>query len=68
MEFAPEGPKAIPLWINGHAFLTVTQSFYDVVNPVTGEAVYRVPLCGTDEAAEAVQSTEVVFPTLEVET
>ena len=19
MEFAPEGPKAIPLWINGHA-------------------------------------------------
>ena len=54
MEFAPEGPKAIPLWVNGHAFLTVTDAFYDVVNPTSGEAVYRVPLCGADEAAEAV--------------
>lgn len=62
MEFAPEGPKAIPLWINGHAFLTVTQSFYDVVNPVTGEAVYRVPLCGTDEAAEAVAAAGAALP------
>ena len=41
MEFAAEGPKAIPLWVNGHAFLTVTDAFYDVVNPVSGEAVYR---------------------------
>ncbi len=54
MDFSPEGPKAIPLWVNGHAFLTVTDAFYDVVNPVSGEAVYRVPLCGADEAAEAV--------------
>ncbi len=54
MEFAAEGPKAIPLWVNGHAFLTVTDAFYDVVNPVSGEAVYRVPLCGAAEAAEAV--------------
>jgi L-lactate dehydrogenase complex protein LldF len=29
MEFSPEGPKAIPLWINGHAFLTVS----DVLRP-----------------------------------
>jgi acyl-CoA reductase-like NAD-dependent aldehyde dehydrogenase len=54
MEFAPEGPKAIPLWINGRAFLTVAGSFFDVVNPVTGEAVHRVPLCGQAEAEEAV--------------
>ena len=54
MEFAPEGPKAIPLWINGHAYLTVTESFFDVVNPQTGEAVHRVPLCGQAEADEAV--------------
>ena len=54
MDFSPEGPKAIPLWVNGHAFLTVTDAFYDVVNPASGEAVYRVPLCGADEAAEAV--------------
>ena len=54
MDFSPEGPKAIPLWINGHAFLTVTESFYDVVSPLTGEAVRRVPLCGADEARAAV--------------
>ena len=54
MEFASEGPKAIPLWINGHAFLTVSESFFDVVNPQSGEALRRVPLCGAAEAAEAV--------------
>lgn len=54
MEFDAEGPKAIPLWINGHAFLTVSESFFDVVNPQTGEAVRRVPLCGVAEATEAV--------------
>jgi len=62
MEFSPEGPKAIPLWVNGHAFLTVTESFFDVVNPLTGEAVYRVPLCGADEAAEAVAAAGAAQP------
>lgn len=54
MELAAEGPMAIPLWINGHAYLTVGDSFYDVVSPHTGEAVRRVPLCGASEAAQAV--------------
>lgn len=62
MDFSPEGPKAIPLWVNGHAFLTVTDAFYDVVNPVSGEAVYRVPLCGADEAAEAVAAACAAQP------
>jgi acyl-CoA reductase-like NAD-dependent aldehyde dehydrogenase len=54
MDFAPEGPMAIPLWINGRAYLTVGERFFDVVNPATGEARYRVPMCGADEAAQAV--------------
>lgn len=62
MEFAVDGPKAIPLWINGRAFLTVTPSFFDVVNPVSGEAVYRVPLCGADEAAEAATAATAARP------
>ncbi len=62
MEFAPEGPKAIPLWVKGHAFLTVTDRFYDVVNPLTGVALYRVPLCGAPEAAEAVASARDAQP------
>ena len=62
MEFAPEGPKAIPLWVNGHAYLTVTDAFYDVVDPVSGEAIYRVPLCGAAEAAEAVGAARAAQP------
>jgi acyl-CoA reductase-like NAD-dependent aldehyde dehydrogenase len=62
MEFAPEGPKAIPLWINGHAFLTVTDAFFDVTNPATGEAIRRVPLCGASEAAEAVGAAQAAQP------
>ena len=54
MDFSPEGSKAIPMWINGHAFLTVSDAYHDIVNPATGEAVHRVPLCGASEAAEAV--------------
>jgi len=54
MDFAPEGPMAIPLWINGRAYLTVGERFFDVVNPTTGEARHRVPLCGADEAALAI--------------
>lgn len=62
MEFAPEGPKAIPLWVNGHAYLTVTDAFFDVVDPANGEAIYRVPLCGNDEAAEAVGAARAAQP------
>lgn len=58
MEFAPEGPMAIPLWINGRAYLTVGERFFDVLNPSTGEARHRVPLCGADEAAEAVAAAQ----------
>ncbi|PKM64843.1 MAG: hypothetical protein CVU96_00725 [Firmicutes bacterium HGW-Firmicutes-20] len=62
MDFSPEGSKAIPLWINGHAFLTVCHAFHDVINPVTGEPVHRVPLCGASEAAEAVAAARQAQP------
>jgi acyl-CoA reductase-like NAD-dependent aldehyde dehydrogenase len=62
MEFAPEGPKAIPLWVNGHAFLTVAEGFHEVVNPLTGEALYRVPLCGREEAVAAVAAARAAQP------
>ena len=58
MQFESDGPKAIPCWINGHAFLSVTDSFFDVTNPATGEAIRRVPLSGAGEAAEAVNAAQ----------
>lgn len=54
MEFSAEGAQAIPLWINGHPFLSVTRDFFDIVDPRTGAAVRRVPLCGEEEAQQAV--------------
>lgn len=62
MDFAPDGPMAIPLWINGHAFLTVADAFFTVTNPATGEALRRVPLCGAGEAAEAVKAAQAAQP------
>lgn len=62
MDFDPEGPKAIPLWINGHAFLCAGGEFFDVIAPRSGEAVRRVPLCGADEAAEAVAAARAAQP------
>ena len=62
MEFTPEGPMAIPLWLNGRAYLTVSEAFFDVVNPLSGEALRRVPLCGDDEAAETVAAAAAAQP------
>lgn len=62
MELAAEGPMAIPLWINGHAYLTIGDSFFDVVSPRTGQALRRVPLCGASEAAQAVAAARAAQP------
>lgn len=62
MGFSSEGPMAIPMWVNGHAFLTVSDSFFDVTNPATGEVIRRVPLCGAGEAAEAVLAARGAQP------
>ena len=62
MNFTPDGPAAIPLWINGHAFLTVTEKFFDVVDATSGQAVRRVPLSGADEAAIAVAAAVAAAP------
>ncbi len=62
MEFAPEGPKAIPMWVNGHAYLTVIDQFFVVTNPLTGEALRRVPLCGAEEATTAVTAARGAQP------
>lgn len=62
MNLAPDGPMAIPLWVNGHAFLTVAETFFDVIDAQTGEAVRRVPLCGAEEAQEAATAALAAQP------
>lgn len=62
MDFVAEGPTAIPLWMNGHAFLTVCDGFLDVMNPQTGIALHRVPLAGADEALQTVSAAQAAQP------
>jgi acyl-CoA reductase-like NAD-dependent aldehyde dehydrogenase len=49
---------AIPLWINGHAYLTMVATFFNVCNPITGDILRRTPLCGADEAIKAVEAAQ----------
>ncbi len=55
-------PMAIPLWINGHAYLTMTDTFFDVCNPASGEVLRRIPLCGAVEAGKAVAAAQDALP------
>ncbi|MDR2165691.1 MAG: aldehyde dehydrogenase family protein [Zoogloeaceae bacterium] len=59
--FSPDdAPPALPCWINGHAFLSMTREFVDVCDVATGRSVRRTPLCGDAEAAEAVAAARAV--------
>jgi acyl-CoA reductase-like NAD-dependent aldehyde dehydrogenase len=54
--FQLEDPLAIPLWINGHAYLTMAPAFLDVRNLASGQVLRRTPMCGPDEAEKAVEA------------
>ena len=56
-----EEVPAIPLWINGRACLKLTSGFHDVRNPVNGETLRRIPLCGQVEVREALQSAQMAL-------
>ena len=53
--------QALPLWINGHAFLTVTPVFQDVLDPLSRKVLRRIPLCGFDEVQMATSAAQAAF-------
>ncbi|MBK7422990.1 MAG: aldehyde dehydrogenase [Propionivibrio sp.] len=57
-----DAPLAIPLWINGHAYLTLAPAFQDVRNPLSREVLRRTPLCGAAEAQKAVEAAHAALP------
>lgn len=63
-----DDPLAIPLWINGHAYLTMPPSFLDVRNPLSGEILRRTPLCGAGEARKAVDAAQAALAQWSAET
>ncbi|HPU79120.1 aldehyde dehydrogenase family protein [Accumulibacter sp.] len=52
---------AIPLWINGHAYLTMAPAFLDVCDPRNGQVRRRTPLCGDLEARAAVEAARAAL-------
>ncbi len=63
-----DDPLAIPLWINGHAYLTMAPSFLDVRNPASGQVLRRTPLCGTGEALKAAEAAQAALAQWRAET
>lgn len=63
-----DDPLAIPLWINGHAYLTMPPTFLDVRNPHSGEILRRTPLCGAGEAQKAVEAAQTAVARWSAET
>ncbi|HAY28351.1 MAG TPA: aldehyde dehydrogenase family protein [Candidatus Accumulibacter phosphatis] len=53
---------AVPLWINGHAFLTMAPAFFDVRDPRSGRVRRRTPLCGASQAATAIDAAAAGLP------
>ena len=51
-----ENPPAIPLWINGRAYLTMAPAFFDVRDPRCGTVLRRTPMCGRAEAENAIEA------------
>jgi acyl-CoA reductase-like NAD-dependent aldehyde dehydrogenase len=60
-ELTADGPPALPSWVRGRAFLTLTDAFAEV-RDATGKIVRRTPLCGKDEVDEAVASAKAALP------
>lgn len=56
-ELSPNDAPALPLWIDGHAYLLMAEQFHTVIN-AQGQALRRVPLYGDDAVAIAAGSTE----------
>jgi acyl-CoA reductase-like NAD-dependent aldehyde dehydrogenase len=62
MMLSSDDAPALPLWINGHAFLTVVENFYDIVDPATGNTLRRTPLCAADACNEALGAAVGALP------
>jgi acyl-CoA reductase-like NAD-dependent aldehyde dehydrogenase len=56
-ELSPDDAPALPLWIDGHAYLLMADRFHNVVD-AAGRVLRRVPLYGEDAVAIAAPSAQ----------
>jgi acyl-CoA reductase-like NAD-dependent aldehyde dehydrogenase len=57
-----DAPPALPCWINGRAFLSLTEAFVDVIDQNSGQPVRRTPLCGAAEVEAALAAAHAAAP------
>lgn len=60
-QLTPDDAPALPLWIDGHAYLMMAEQFLDVQD-ASGQVVRRVPLYGEEAVAIAVASAQKALP------
>lgn len=53
----------LPLWIDGHAYLTIPPAFGVVRRAGNGESLRRIPICGRTEIDRAIQSARDALAT-----
>ena len=53
---------AIPLWLAGHAYLTLAPRFIDVCEARSGKVLRRTPACGADAAHRALSAARQALP------
>lgn len=53
---------ALPLWLNGHAYLTMAPAFCDVCDARSGQVRRRTPLCDGTQALAVVESARTALP------
>ena len=58
----PVPSPVLPLWIDGHAYVTVTPAFGEVKCARSGQVLRRFPLCGEAEVRRALDSALAAQP------
>ena len=53
---------AVPLWLAGHAYLTLARRFVDVRETSSGRVLRRTPACGADEVRRALNAARQAQP------
>ncbi|MGE5385076.1 MAG: aldehyde dehydrogenase family protein [Betaproteobacteria bacterium] len=62
MKMTSDDPMVIPLWISGHAYLTMTERYHDIGQKQGGAALRRVPCCGRGQVETALAAAEEAQP------
>lgn len=55
-------PKTLGYFINGKSERSVTEKYYDITDPNTGEVIAKSPCCTKDEVNRAVEAAQKAFP------